>query len=54
MRTASPKNMPVVIAKPDRLENPNQFVADDFEDKDIQAAVVELGPMLDDFRQGWF
>jgi hypothetical protein len=45
MPVAPSNNTVVLITKPDRLDNPSEFVADDFQDEDIQAAVDELTPM---------
>ena len=36
MRTASTKDMPVVITKPQKHDNPNHAVRNDFEREDIQ------------------
>lgn len=54
MRTAPAKNTVVERKRPARLDNPAQFLADDFDDEDIQSAVDELAPMCDDFRQRSF
>ena len=54
MRKAPTHNVVVTFGKPDRLENPNEFVADDFDDEDIESVVQKLAPICDDFRKHSF
>ena len=43
-----------IKSKPDRLENPAEFVADDFADEDIQPAIKKLAPICDEQRRRSF
>jgi hypothetical protein len=55
MHNAPPQVTSVVIKrKPDRLEDPANFLADDFEDEDIQLAVDKLAPLCDEHRRRSF
>ena len=54
MNTPAYKTMPVVIGKPDRLEDPTQFVANDFDDERIEEAVAEVAAACDELRRQSF
>jgi hypothetical protein len=51
MRTAPQKDMHVVVGEPQKHDDPDHFVADDFEHEELQPAVDELAPMCDSHRQ---
>ncbi len=54
MPTVPSQHVVVEYKRPDRLDDPTEFLADDFHDEDIASAVAELAPICDDFRRHSF